>query len=91
MPRQARQKSDSKIYHVMIRGNEKRRIFYDDTDKEKFIQILENKNRNRDFKLYGYCLMDNHVHLLINQGNDEISKIMKGINERYKCKLCILF
>ena len=41
------------------------------------------KNKDRKFDIYAYCLMDNHVHLLINEGDDEIGKIMKRINISY--------
>ncbi|MBP2661400.1 MAG: transposase like protein, partial [Firmicutes bacterium] len=83
MPRQGRQLSESKIYHVMIRGNARKNIFLDDEDKNRFIEILSEKNKERKFVIYAYCLMDNHVHLLINEGSDEIGRIMKRINISY--------
>jgi putative transposase len=83
MPRQGRQLSKSKIYHVMIRGNERKNIFHDDEDKKGFIDILSEKNKDRKYGIYAYCLMDNHVHLLINEGSDEIGRIMKRINISY--------
>ncbi|MDF2636237.1 MAG: transposase like protein, partial [Pelosinus sp.] len=79
MPRQGRQLSESKIYHVMIRGNARKNIFLDEEDKNRFIEILSEKNKDRKFVIYAYCLMDNHVHLLINEGSDEIGRIMKRI------------
>jgi putative transposase len=83
MPRVARKLSESKTYHVMIRGNERKDIFHDDEDKSRFIDILYEKNKAKKYAVYAYCLMDNHVHLLINEGNDEISRIMKRINVSY--------
>lgn len=93
MPRQMRRQSKSKIYHVMIRGNERKNIFLDDEDRTRFINTLikvaglssREKNSNNDKKIwiYAYCLMDNHVHLLINEGEDEISRIMKRISTSY--------
>lgn len=83
MPRQSRILSKSKTYHVMIRGNERKSIFIDEEDKFRFIQTLCEKNKNKQYFIYAYCLMDNHVHLLINEGNDEISRIMKRINVSY--------
>jgi putative transposase len=83
MPRQGRQLSESKIYHIMIRGNERKNIFLEDEDKKRFIEILSEKNKDRKFVIYAYCLMDNHVHLLINEGSDEIGRIMKRINISY--------
>ncbi len=67
----------------MIRGNAKKDIFLDDEDKTRFIEILSEKNKERKFVIYAYCLTGNHVHLLINEGSDEIGTIMKRINISY--------
>jgi len=83
MPRQSRRISESKIYHVMIRGNERKEIFNDDEDKSKFIEILSAKNDDNQYSIYAYCLMDNHVHLLLNEGDGEVSRIMQRINISY--------
>lgn len=83
MPRESRKRSESKIYHVMIRGNERKQIFLDDDDKIRFIDILKEKKQNQNYSIYGYCLMDNHVHLLINEGDETISQVMKKINISY--------
>jgi len=83
MPRQSRKISSSKIYHVMIRGNERKDIFHDNEDKTKFIEILFSKNNDNQYSIYAYCLLDNHVHLLINEEMDGISRIMKRINTSY--------
>ncbi len=83
MPRTMRVKSSTGVYHVMVRGNEKKNIFSDDEDREKFISILEQKNPNNNWRIYAFCLMDNHVHLLIDEMNEELSQIMKIINTSY--------
>jgi len=83
MPRTSRKLSASKIYHVMIRGNERKALFHDDEDRAWFISMLLSKKRKFKFILYAYCLMDNHVHLVINEGGDQISRIMKGIQVSY--------
>lgn len=83
MPRVCRRLSESKVYHVMIRGNEKKCIFIDDKDRNKFIDIIDKKSSDKKFMIYAFCLMSNHVHLLINEGEDNISRIMKCINVPY--------
>jgi REP element-mobilizing transposase RayT len=83
MPRQMRKLSQSKIYHVMIRGNEKKDIFLDDEDRERFLHTIREKNKEKKWHIYAYCLMGNHVHLLINEGTDTISGIMQRINISY--------
>ncbi|VBB06790.1 Hypothetical protein LUCI_2026 [Lucifera butyrica] len=83
MPRHSRSLSESKIYHIMIRGNERRNIFLDDDDRLRFVHILYEKCADNQISIYAYCLMDNHVHLLINEGKDQVSRIMKRINVSY--------
>ncbi len=83
MPRYPRKMSDSNTYHVMIRGNEKRKIFFDDEDRHQFLDTMGRMNVDNNYYLYAYCLMENHVHLLIKEGNDSISKIMKRISVSY--------
>ena len=83
MARQARTKSESGIYHIMMRGVNKQQVFFDKQDYKKFIQILIDCKRISKFELYAYCLMPNHIHLLIKENDEDISKIMKRIGCRF--------
>lgn len=83
MPRQNRRLSKSSMYHVMLRGNERKEIFIDEEDKLRIIDTLEEKKRKQEYYLYAYCLMDNHAHLLIKEGKDNISRAMKRIQTSY--------
>lgn len=83
MPRTTRQVSITHTYHVMLRGNEKKKIFIDAQDKSVFTNILYNKKKDNDFCLYAYCIMDNHVHLVIKELETSISRIMKRIGTSY--------
>jgi putative transposase len=49
----------------------------------KFLTVISKTNKEQKFSIYAYCLMNNHVHLLINEGNEEIARIMKRINVSY--------
>ncbi len=80
MPRQARAYSDTGIYHIMIRGNEKKKIFLDDEDRRYFIGVLFDKLNEEKAEIYAYCLMDNHVHLLLQKDSYGIARLMKRIN-----------
>jgi len=83
MPRKAREKSSSGIYHIMLRGVNGQDIFNDEEDKDKFIDTL-NKYRNIcEYKIYGYCLMSNHIHLLIKEGKETVSQAIKRIGASY--------
>ncbi len=69
MPRTARKRSSRQIYHVMLRGINKQQIFYDKEDCQFFISLLNRYKEKCGYQLYAYCLMGNHVHLLIQEGN----------------------
>lgn len=83
MPRHSRTLSKSSTYHIMIRGNERKALFIDDEDRIFLLDTFINKKEGNSFALYAYCLMDNHVHMVIKEGKDSISRIMKRINTSY--------
>ena len=83
VPRNARQLSKTGLYHVMLRGNEKRDIFEDNADKLAFINFLYNKKVDEGCLVYAYCLMDNHVHLVVKEGVNGLAKFMRRIGTSY--------
>jgi REP element-mobilizing transposase RayT len=83
MPRCKREKSKSGIYHIMVRGINRQEIFHDDEDRQRYLSILQKANDSSQCEIYGYCLMNNHVHLLLREGKDDISQIMKRIGVSY--------
>lgn len=83
MPRKAREKGSSGIYHLMARGINKQNIFIDDFDRQKFLDFILKFNENSDCIIYGYCLMNNHIHLLFHEKEGNISDFMKKVNGSY--------
>lgn len=83
MPRTARLKSDNFTYHIMVRSIKELDLFAEDSDKIKYLGIIKKYQLKYDFKVYGYCLMDNHGHLIIHSCGADISKIMHSINLSY--------
>ncbi|MGV8147276.1 MAG: transposase [Alkaliphilus sp.] len=79
MPRQKRKISEIGIYHIMIRGINRQMIFEDDEDYCKFLEVLKTTKEKSEFEIYGYCLMGNHVHLLLREGKESLSKVMQRI------------
>ncbi len=79
MPRQARKRSKTGIYHIMIRGINRQIIFEEDDDYVKFVSTLLRVKEKSEFMIYGYCLMGNHVHLLLQEGKESISLAMQRI------------
>ncbi|KLU63915.1 transposase IS200 like protein [Desulfosporosinus acididurans] len=83
MTRLQRRYSNSGCYHIMLRGNERKNIFLDDEDRQRFINIVNKKQTDNMLILYAYCLMDNHVHLALKDTNNDVSISLKGIATSY--------
>ena len=83
MPRKARLKSTSNVYHVVIRGANRQQMFEDRKDYLKYLDILEYYKRECNYSIYAYCLMSNHVHLLIYTPVTPLEMIFRRINTRY--------
>ena len=83
MPRRARNKSESGIYHIMLRGINRQSVFEDDEDREKFLQTLSECKGISNFLLFAYCIMGNHIHLLIKVEEEPLEQIFKRIGARY--------
>jgi putative transposase len=71
------------VYHVTSRGNEKRRIFSEDGDREGFLNLLRYVNKRYHWICHAYCLMDNHYHLLIETPEGNLSIGMRQLNGVY--------
>lgn len=81
--RKPRQYSKSGFYHVVIRGVNKQNIFYDDEDHKLFLKILEKYSLKYEIFIHAYCLMENHVHLEIEDKHHNISIFMQAICSIY--------
>jgi REP element-mobilizing transposase RayT len=71
------------IYHVIARGNNKEFIFHDDKDKGYFLSILKKSCEAMGCKVYGYVLMNNHYHILMQTMDKMLQEIMHKINNQY--------
>lgn len=83
MPRGPREKSSSGIYHIMLRGINRQTIFEDDEDRIKFLETLKNYKDISKYQIYSYCLMDNHIHILMKEMQEPISITIKRICASY--------
>ena len=81
MTRQPREKSATGYYHIMMRGINREFICRTVKEKHYFMDLLK---EDLSPCLVGYCLMDNHVHLLVNAQLDELSFVIKKVNVKYK-------
>ena len=79
MPRKPRESSGTGIYHVMLRGINRQDIFEDAEDYWTFIRMMSAV----PCYIYAYCLMPNHVHLLIAEKSLKVGEVVKSIASCY--------
>jgi putative transposase len=79
MPRPLRPIADGLIYHVINRGNNRQPVFESEGDFLAFLKAIADLKERKAFDLYGYCLMTNHIHLLIRPREGSISRIVQSL------------
>ena len=67
MPRQARIVLPGELHHVTQRGNYRQNIFYEDQDRVVYLRYINENAQKYGVKIYAFCLMSNHVHLIKHQ------------------------
>jgi len=84
MPRIARIVGAGYPHHIIQRGNNKEKVFLDKEDYEKYLFLLEKYSAEKDAAILAYCLMPNHLHLLVKPLEEKtLSKMMQGITLCY--------
>jgi REP-associated tyrosine transposase len=71
------------LYHVIVRGNQRRKTFRCDDDYKAYLDRLEHYRTKFHLRIYAYCLMPNHVHLLLESGSVPLGKFMQGLQQSY--------
>ena len=83
MARRPRVEFPGALYHVITRGNQRQKIFYDDQDRNKYLSLLQDFKEAYSFRVYAYVLMRNHVHLLMETARVPLSRIMQRLSSGY--------
>ena len=83
MPRQARIDAPGALHHITARGIEKRKIFKDNTDRQRFVTRLGDILNESQTQCYAWSLIPNHFHLLLKTGLTPISTIMRRLLTGY--------
>ena len=83
MPRQSRIDAPGALHHVIVRGIARRKIFYDDTDRERFLDRLGPILRRGDTGCFAWALIPNHFHLLLRTGTVPLSRTMRRLLTGY--------
>jgi len=79
MPRPLRPIADGLVYHVINRGNNRQTVFSSEGDFTAFLKAITDLNERLQFDLYGYCIITNHIHLLIRPREGSISRIVQSL------------
>lgn len=83
MARTLRNLVTNEVYHVVCKGNNRDFLLKHDADKAMFLETVKRYRKLYDFELYAYCILDNHVHLLIKMGSTSLSRVMQGISQSF--------
>ena len=84
MARRPRVFASGLLYHVIVRGNpQPRKTFRSDDDYKAYLDRLEKYRAKFHVRIYAYCLMPNHVHLLLETGSTPLAKFMQGLQQSY--------
>ncbi len=79
----ARKQSKTDIYHVVARGTGQQIIFEGEADYKKFLELLKREVEEGEFELYAWCLMSNHVHMLVHATLEEMAIRMQRLLSSY--------
>ncbi|MDR1016171.1 MAG: transposase [Coriobacteriales bacterium] len=83
MPRSQRQQGALGVYHVIFRGIAQQLLFEEAADYDRFIQTLKRFKQQSAFALYAFCLMNNHVHLLLKVNAEPLGTSLQRIMVSY--------
>lgn len=83
MARKPRIHASGAYYHVILRGNSKQDIFFDESDRYRFYLLLQEVVERFRCRIHAFCLMTNHVHLVVQVTDLPLSRIMQNLSFRY--------
>ena len=83
MARRPRLLAPGVLYHVIVRGNQRQKTFLSDGDYQAYLERLGRYRKSLGVTVYAYCLMPNHVHLLVETGVQPLSRFMQGLQQSY--------
>ena len=83
MARPHREEVEDGIFHVYARGNAKQAVYIDDADRLTYLRLLGMTIEKRRWRCLAYCLMENHVHLLVETPNANLALGMQWLHGLY--------
>ena len=86
MPRSARVVLPGYLHHVTQRGNYRQNVFTGDNDRIQYLKYVNKYCREYGVKIFAYCLMNNHVHLIVEpQARESLARAFNLAHQRYSC------
>ena len=84
MPRISRAVAKGYPHHIIQRGNNRESVFFDDEDRKQYLSLLKKYSEKWSAPVLAYCLMSNHVHLMVRPlSDDSLYKMMQGLTLCY--------
>jgi putative transposase len=83
MARKPRIEYQGAFFHIIVRGNNRENVFRDSRDYVRYLQKFSHFCGEGDITLYAYCLMPNHIHLLLEMGKVSLSKVLQRFHTWY--------
>lgn len=83
MPRKPREEVEDGVFHVYARGNDKGLVYRDDSDRQTYLRLLARAVKLCRWRLLAFCLMPNHVHLLVETPETNLGKGMRWLHGLY--------
>lgn len=83
MARRPRLFASGLLYHVIVRGNQRRKTFRTAEDYQAYLKRVASYQKKYGVRILAYCLMPNHAHLLLETGSVPLSKFMQGLQQSY--------
>ena len=83
MARKPRINYPGAVYHVILHGNSRQDIFFDDKDRYRFYLFMQEGTERFGHRVFAFCLMTNHIHLALQVGEVSLSRIMQNLTFRY--------
>ena len=90
MPRSRRFLFPGAVHHVMLRGNQGLPIFYSDADRSNCCLLLQEGIERFGHRILAFCLMTNHIHLAIQEGEQGLSKAIQNLAFRHAQRVNII-
>jgi REP element-mobilizing transposase RayT len=83
MARRPRLFAPGLLYHVIVRGNQRQKTFLDESDYQAYLERLGRYRRKFGHTIHAFCVMPNHVHLLVESSHEPLAKFMQGLQQSY--------